>query len=87
MWEIFVKTMRSGKTNPGLDRNIFVFLVLAGTSGVQRAAGRAYTICDDTGIRFEIIQSFWEDFTIVQRLYTLPRSWSVPVTMPPPVNP
>ena len=73
-WEIFRQdAIRSGKVDPGLDRNIFVFY---GTepdfaSGVTAEhAGRAYTICDESDIRFEIIQSFWEDFTIVQRLYT-----------------
>ena len=73
-WEIFRQdAIRSGKVDPGLDRSIYVFY---GTepdfaSGVTAEhAGRAYTICDETDIRFEIIQSFWEDFTIVQRLYT-----------------
>jgi hypothetical protein len=33
-------------------------------------AGRAFNICDNKTVSFEIIKSFWEDFTIVQRLYT-----------------
>jgi hypothetical protein len=73
-WELFQRdAIRSGKTDPGTDRDVYVFF---GTepdfaSGVTADhAGRAYTICDETDIRFEIIESFWEDFTIVQRLYT-----------------
>ena len=26
-------------------------------------------MCNDEGVSFEIIKSFWEDYTIVQRLY------------------
>ena len=50
-WEIFRQdAISSGKVDPGLDRNIFVFY---GTepdfdSGVTAEhAGRAYTICDE----------------------------------------
>ena len=32
-------------------------------------AGRAYSVCNDEVVSFEIIKSFWEDYTIVQRLY------------------
>ena len=32
--------------------------------------GRAYNICDANTVSFEIIESFWEDFSVVQRLYT-----------------
>ena len=73
-WDLFKRdAMRSGKSDPETDRDVYVFF---GTepdfaSGVTADhAGRAYTICDEDDIRFEIIQSFWEDFTIVQRLYT-----------------
>lgn len=73
-WDLFKRdAMRSGKSDPSIDRAIYVFF---GTepdfaSGVTADhAGRAYTICDEDDIRFEIIESFWEDFTIVQRLYT-----------------
>lgn len=73
-WALFKRdAMRSGKSDPETDRDVYVFF---GTepdfaSGVTADhAGRAYTICDETDIRFEIIESFWEDFTIVQRLYT-----------------
>lgn len=73
-WDLFKRdAMRSGKSDPETDRDVYVFF---GTepdfaSGVTADhAGHAYTICDEDDIRFEIIQSFWEDFTIVQRLYT-----------------
>ena len=73
-WELFREdAIRSGKVDPGQDRDIFVFYGSEPdfASGVTADhAGRAYTICDESDIRFEIIESYWEDFTIVQRLYT-----------------
>lgn len=73
-WDLFVKdAIRSGKVDPGEGRLVTVFF---GTepdfaSGVTADhAGRAFNICDNKTVSFEIIKSFWEDFTIVQRLYT-----------------
>ena len=73
-WELFVAdAIRSGKADPGSGRLVNVFF---GTepdfaSGVTADhAGRAYNICDAGTVSFEIIESFWEDFTVVQRLYT-----------------
>ena len=73
-WELFVAdAIRSGKADPGAGRLVNVFF---GTepdfaSGVTADhAGRAYNICDAGTVSFEIIESFWEDFTVVQRLYT-----------------
>ena len=74
-WDLFKRdAMRSGKSDPETGREVYVFF---GTepdfaSGVTADhAGRAYTICDEEDIRFEIIESFWEDFTIVQRLHAI----------------
>ena len=73
-WEIFRQTPAL-KSRSGWPQ----YFVFYGTepdfaSGVTAEhAGRAYTICDESDIRFEIIQSFLEDFTIVQR--------SIPSTM------
>ena len=73
-WDLFVKdAIRSGKPDPGEGRLVSVFF---GTepdfaSGVTADhAGRAYNICDEGTVSFEIIKSFWEDFSLVQRLYT-----------------
>jgi hypothetical protein len=73
-WNIFVNdAIRSGKPDPGEGRIVSVFY---GTepdfsSGVTPDhAGRAYNICDDGTVSFEIIKSYWEDYSIVQRLYT-----------------
>ena len=73
-WELFVKdAIRSGKPDPGAGRVVSVFF---GTepdfaSGVTADhAGRAYNVCDDGTVSFEIIKSYWEDYSIVQRLYT-----------------
>ena len=73
-WELFVAdAIRSGKADPESGRLVNVFF---GTepdfaSGVTADhAGRAYNICDAGTVSFEIIESFWEDFTVVQRLYT-----------------
>jgi len=73
-WDLFVAdAIRSGKVDPGTGRNVNIFF---GTepdfaSGVTSDhAGRAYNICDANTVSFEIIESFWEDFTVVQRLYT-----------------
>jgi len=73
-WELFVAdAIRSGKPDPGAGRIVTVFF---GTepdfaSGVTADhAGRAYNICDDATVSFEIIKSYWEDYSIVQRLYT-----------------
>ena len=73
-WDLFVKdAIRSGKPDPGEGRLVSVFF---GTepdfaSGVTADhAGRAYNICDEGTVSFEIIKSFWEEFSLVQRLYT-----------------
>ncbi|MDA8948289.1 hypothetical protein N9H57_04040 [Flavobacteriaceae bacterium] len=73
-WDLFVKdAIRSGKPDPGEGRVISIFF---GTepdfaSGVTADhAGRAFNICDEKTVSFEIIKSFWEDFSLVQRLYT-----------------
>lgn len=73
-WNLFVEdAIRSGKPDPGYERTVNVFF---GTepdfaSGVTADhAGRAYDVCNDETVSFEIIKSFWEDYTIVQRLYT-----------------
>ena len=73
-WELFVAdAIRSNKPDPGSGKNITVFFGSEPdfASGVTSDhAGRAYNICDENTVSFEIIQSFWEDFSIVQRLYT-----------------
>ena len=73
-WDLFVAdAIRSGKSDPGFERTVNLFF---GTepdfaSGVTADhAGRAYDICNQETVSFEIIKSFWEDFSIVQRLYT-----------------
>jgi len=73
-WNLFVKdAIRSGKPDPSQRRIVSVFF---GTepdfaSGVTAEhAGRAFNICDDGTVSFEIIKSYWEDYSIVQRLYT-----------------
>ena len=73
-WNLFVAdAIRSGKPDPGTGRNINIFF---GTepdfaSGVTSDhAGRAYDICNQETVSFEIIKSFWEDYSVVQRLYT-----------------
>ena len=73
-WELFVAdAIRSNKPDPGFGKNVTVFFGSEPdfASGVTSDhAGRAYNICDENTVSFEIIQSFWEDFSIVQRLYT-----------------
>ncbi|MFQ3340415.1 MAG: hypothetical protein ACI9TK_000066 [Flavobacteriaceae bacterium] len=73
-WEVFAAdAIRSGKLDPGIGRNISLFFGEEPdfSSGVTSDhAGRAYNICDEGTVSFEIIKSFWEDFSIVQRLYT-----------------
>jgi hypothetical protein len=73
-WNVFVAdAIRSGKLNPGNGKVITLFFGSEPdfASGVTADhAGRAFNICDDDTVSFEIIKSFWEDFTIVQRLYT-----------------
>ena len=73
-WDLFVAdAIRSGKPDPGFERKINIFF---GTepdfaSGVTADhAGRAYDVCNSETVSFEIIKSFWEDYSIVQRLYT-----------------
>lgn len=73
-WDLFVAdAIRSGKSDPGFERTVNLFF---GTepdfaSGVTADhAGRAYDVCNQETVSFEIIKSFWEDFSIVQRLYT-----------------
>ena len=68
-WDIFAKdAIRSGKPDPGAGRVISVFF---GTepdfaSGVTADhAGRAFNICDEGTVSFEIIKSFWEDFSFL----------------------
>jgi hypothetical protein len=70
-WDVFVAdAIRSGKPDPGSGKVISVFF---GTepdfaSGVTSDhAGRAFNICDDDTVSFEIIKSFWEDFPIMWR--------------------
>jgi hypothetical protein len=73
-WKLFVAdAIRSGKADPGAGRIVNVFFGNEPdfASGVTSDhAGRAYNICDAGTVSFEIIESFWEDFTVVQRLYT-----------------
>lgn len=73
-WDLFVRdAIRSGKSDPGFGRTINLFFGSEPdfASGVTADhAGRAYDICNDETVSFEIIESFWEDFSIVQRLYT-----------------
>ena len=73
-WELFVAdAIRSGKPDPGSDRNINIFFGSEPdfASGVTADhAGRAYDVCNQETVSFEIIKSFWEDYSVVQRLYT-----------------
>ncbi len=73
-WSLFVEdAIRSGKVDPSMGKSVTIFFGNEPdfASGVTADhAGRAYNICDDETISFEIIKSFWEDYTIVQRLYT-----------------
>lgn len=73
-WELFkADAIRSGKVDPSLNRTVNLFFGNEPdfASGITADhAGRAYSICNDEVVSFEIIESFWEDFTIVQRLYT-----------------
>ena len=73
-WELFVAdAIRSGKPDPGSDRNINIFFGSEPdfVSGVTADhAGRAYDVCNQETVSFEIIKSFWEDYSVVQRLYT-----------------
>jgi hypothetical protein len=73
-WDLFVKdAIRSGKPDPGEGRVISIFFGVEPdfASGVTADhAGRAFNICDEGTVSFEVIKSYWEDFSIVQRLYT-----------------
>ena len=73
-WELFVAdAIRSGKPDPGFGRQINIFFGSEPdfASGVTSDhAGRAYDVCNVETVSFEIIKSFWEDYSIVQRLYT-----------------
>ena len=73
-WELFVAdAIRSGKPDPGFGRQINIFFGSEPdfASGVTSDhAGRAYDVCNLETVSFEIIKSFWEDYSIVQRLYT-----------------
>ena len=73
-WELFIAdAIRSGKPDPGYGRTINLFFGNEPdfASGVTADhAGRAYDVCNDETVSFEIIKSFWEDFSVVQRLYT-----------------
>ena len=73
-WELFVAdAIRSGKPDPGSDRNINIFFGSEPdfASGVTADhAGRAYDVCNQETVSFEIIKSFWKDYSVVQRLYT-----------------
>lgn len=73
-WEIFRQdAIRSGKLDPGLNREVILFY---GTepdfaSGITSDhAGRAYDICNDNNVRFEVIKSYWEDYSVISRLIT-----------------
>ena len=73
-WKIFLAdAIRSGRLDPGLNRTVNLFFGDEPdfASGVTADhAGRAHSICNNEVISFEIIESFWEDYTIVQRLFT-----------------
>ena len=73
-WELFQQdAIRSGKADPGLNRTIDLFFGAEPdfASGVTADhAGRAYDICNDNNIRFEIIKSYWEDYSVARRLNT-----------------
>jgi len=73
-WSLFVAdAIRSGKVDPSMGKSVTIFFGNEPdfASGVTADhAGRAYNICDEESVSFEIIKSFWEDYTIVQRLYT-----------------
>ena len=73
-WDLFVKdAIRSGKPDPGSGRIVSLFFGVEPdfASGVTADhAGQAFNICDDGTVSFEIIKSYWEDFSITQRLYT-----------------
>ena len=65
--------IRSGKPDPGSGRIVSLFFGVEPdfASGVTADhAGQAFNICDDGTVSFEIIKSYWEDFSITQRLYT-----------------
>ena len=73
-WDLFVKdAIRSGKADPGFGRTINLFFGSEPdfASGVTADhAGRAYDICNEETVSFEIIESFWEDFSpIVKGLF------------------
>lgn len=72
-WEVFREdALRSGRLDPGQDKTITLFFGNEPdfASGVTADhAGRAYSICNNEVVSFEIIESFWEDYTVVQRLY------------------
>lgn len=72
-WGVFRKdAIRSGRLDPRLNKSVNLFFGNEPdfASGVTTDhAGRAYSICRDDEVSFEIIKSFWEDDTIVQRLY------------------
>ena len=73
-WKIFLAdAIRSGRLDPGLNRTVNLFFGDEPdfASGVTADhAGRAHSICNNEVISFEIIESFREDYTIVQRLFT-----------------
>lgn len=73
-WEVFRQdAIRSGKPDPGAERSIILFYGVEPdfASGVTADhAGRAYDICNDNNIRFEVIKSFWEDYPLITRLIT-----------------
>lgn len=72
-WDVFREdAIRSGRLDPGLNKTVNLFFGNEPdfASGVTADhAGRAYSVCNDEVVSFEIIKSFWEDYTIVQRLY------------------
>ena len=61
-WDLFVRdAIRSGKSDPGFGRTINLFFGSEPdfASGVTADhAGRAYDICNDETVSFEIIESF-----------------------------
>ena len=68
-WEVFREdAIRSGRLDPGQDKTVTLFFGNEPdfASGVTPDhAGRVYSVCNDEAVSFEIIQSYWEDYTIV----------------------
>ena len=70
--EASIEQRAEGDIGRGQDKTVTLFFGNEPdfASGVTPDhAGRAYSVCNDEAVSFEIIQSYWEDYTIVQRLY------------------